>query len=185
LHDETLQQLAGLRMLLSGARRSGDATRMTGAIDGALEQITTAIGDLRSLITELRPAALDELGTKPALETLVARFERQTDIAVDLDVTDTRFPPEVESTVYRLVQEALTNIAKHAHAQHVAVEISANDGEITLAVRDDGTGFDPQQQSSGFGLIGMRERLALVNGTIEIQSSPGTGTRLRARIPRA
>ena len=185
LHDETLQQLAGLRMLLSGARRSGDATRMAGAIDGALEQITTAIGDLRSLITELRPAALDELGTKPAIESLVARFERQTDIAVDLDVTDTRFTPEVESTVYRLVQEALTNIAKHAHAQHVAVEISADDGEITLAVRDDGTGFDPQQQSSGFGLIGMRERLALVNGTIEIQSSPGTGTRLRARIPRA
>ena len=91
LHDETLQQLAGLRMLLSGARRSGDATRMTGAIDGALEQITTAIGDLRSLITELRPAALDELGTKPALESLVARFERQTDIAVDLEVTDARF----------------------------------------------------------------------------------------------
>ena len=83
------------------------------------------------------------------------------------------------------MQEALTNIAKHAARQRVAVEISADDGEITLAVRDDGTGFDPQPQSSGFGLIGMRERLALVNGTIEIQSSPGTGTRLRARIPRA
>ena len=183
LHDETLQQLAGLRMLLSGARRSGDATRMAGAIDGALEQITTAIGDLRSLITELRPAALDELGTKPALESLVARFEGQTDIAVDLDVTDTRFTPEVESTVYRLVQEALTNIAKHARAHRVAVEITADDGEIALVVRDDGTGFNPQQQSSGFGLIGMRERLALVNGTIEIQSSPGAGTELHARIP--
>ena len=183
LHDATLQQLAGLRMLLSGARRSGDATRMAGAIDGALEQITTAIGDLRSLITELRPAALDELGTKPALESLVARFEGQTDIAVDLDVTDTRFTPEVESTVYRLVQEALTNIAKHARAHRVAVEITAEDGEIALVVRDDGTGFNPQQQSSGFGLIGMRERLALVNGTIEIQSSRGAGTELHARIP--
>src|SRR6478609_9500835 len=183
LHDETLQQLAGLRVLLSGARRSGEAERMRTAIESALEQITTAIGDLRSLVTELRPAALDELGTKPALESLVARFEGQTDISVDLDVTDTRFTPEVESTVYRLVQEALTNIAKHARAHRVAVEITADDGEIALLVRDDGTGFDPQQQSSGFGLIGMRERLALVNGTIEIQSSRGAGTELHARIP--
>ena len=81
------------------------------------------------------------------------------------------------------MQEALTNIAKHARAHRVAVEITADDGEIALVVRDDGTGFNPQQQSSGFGLIGMRERLALVNGTIEIQSSHGAGTELRARIP--
>ena len=86
LHDETLQQLAGLRVLLSGARRSGDAERMSGAIESALEQITTAIGDLRSLITELRPAALDELGTKPALETLVERVARQTDLEIELEV---------------------------------------------------------------------------------------------------
>jgi signal transduction histidine kinase len=183
LHDDTLQQLAGLRMLLSGARRCGDPDRIATAIDDALEQITTAIGDLRSLITELRPAALDELGTKPALESLAARFERQTDIEVDLDVTDVRFTREVESTVYRLVQEALTNIAKHAQATRVAVEISERDGEIALVVRDDGSGFDPRQQSSGFGLIGMRERLALVNGSFDIRSSPGAGTELRATIP--
>ncbi|MBE2315608.1 GAF domain-containing sensor histidine kinase [Solirubrobacter sp. CPCC 204708] len=184
LHDDTLQQLAGLRMLLSGARRRGDAARIGAAIEDALEQITTAIGDLRSLITELRPAALDELGIKPALESLAARFERQTDIEVDLDVTDTRLDPEIESTVYRLVQEALTNITKHARAQRVAVQVEARGGEIALVVRDDGTGFDPQQQSSGFGLIGMRERLALVDGALELQTSPGAGTELRARIPR-
>ena len=86
LHDETLQQLAGLRMLLSGARRSGDPERIAEAIDSAVEQLTTAIGDLRSLITELRPAALDELGTKPALEALVARFVTQTDLTVALEV---------------------------------------------------------------------------------------------------
>ncbi len=183
LHDETLQQLAGLRVLLSGARRSGEADRMRTAIDNALEQITTGIGDLRSLITELRPAALDELGTKPALETLAARFERQTDIEVDLDVTDTRFAPEVESTLYRLVQEALTNIAKHAGARRVAVEIASDRARIALRVHDDGNGFDPQRQSNGFGLIGMRERLALVNGTLDIDSSPGEGTELRATIP--
>ena len=106
LHDETLQQLAGLRVLLSGARRSGEAERMSSAIDGALEQITTAIGDLRSLITELRPAALDELGTKPALESLVARVARQTDLEIDLDVdlayengdAESRHVAEIEST---------------------------------------------------------------------------------------
>ena len=90
LHDETLQQLAGLRVLLSGARRSGDAERMSGAIESALEQITTAIGDLRSLITELRPAALDELGTEPALESLVARIAGQTDLEIDLRLRERR-----------------------------------------------------------------------------------------------
>ncbi len=124
LHDETLQQLAGLRVLLSGARRSGDAERMRGAIDGALEQITTAIGDLRSLITELRPAALDELGTKPALESLVARFAlRPTsrssstiDLAYENGEPSSATPPRSKPTMYRLVQEALTNVTKHAGA---------------------------------------------------------------------
>ncbi|MDA0183117.1 GAF domain-containing sensor histidine kinase [Solirubrobacter phytolaccae] len=185
LHDDTLQQLAGLRMLLSGARRSGDADRMSGAIEQALEQITTAVGDLRSLITELRPAALDELGITPALESLVARFVRQTDLETELDVAfaEPRFAPEIESTVYRLVQEALTNIAKHARADRVSVRLRDRDGDIDLIVRDDGAGFDPQHRSSGFGLIGMRERLALVNGTLHVESSPGAGTVLRASIP--
>ena len=154
LHDETLQQLAGLRVLLSGARRSGDAERMSGAIDSALEQITTAIGDLRSLITELRPAALDELGTKPALESLVARFVRQTDLDVDLDVdlayengaADARHTAEVESTIYRLVQEALTNVAKHAQATRVrGARRRSSTASIRVEVRDDGRGFDPAQ----------------------------------------
>ena len=154
LHDETLQQLAGLRVLLSGARRSGEAERMSSAIDGALEQITTAIGDLRSLITELRPAALDELGTKPALESLVARVMRQTDLEIDLAVdlayengdAESRHVAEIESTIYRLVQEALTNVAKHAQATRVEVRVSDRDGDIALSVRDDGSGFDPQRR---------------------------------------
>jgi len=158
---------------------------MSDAIEQALEQITTAVGDLRSLITELRPAALDELGITPALESLVARFAHQTDLEVKLDVTfeEPRFAPEIESTVYRLVQEALTNIAKHARATNVSVRLRDSDCDIDLVVRDDGAGFDPQHQSSGFGLIGMRERLALVNGTLHVESSPGAGTLLRASIP--
>jgi signal transduction histidine kinase len=191
LHDETLQQLAGLRVLLSGARRSGEAERMSGAIDAALEQITTAIGDLRSLITELRPAALDELGAKPALETLVERVGRQTDLEIELEVdlayesgNEThRHTPEIESTIYRLVQEALTNVGKHASASHVEVRVSDHDGHVAIIVRDDGAGFDPSADSAGFGLVGMRERLALVHGTLEIETAPGGGTAIRASIP--
>ena len=165
---------------------------MRSAIDGALEQITTAIGDLRSLITELRPAALDELGTKPALESLIARVVHQTDLEIDLVIdlafengdAEVRHLAEIESTVYRLVQEALTNVVKHASAQRVEVRVSDRDGDIVLSVRDDGSGFDPQAASGGgFGLLGMRERLALVGGTLDLESEPGTGTVLRAAIP--
>jgi signal transduction histidine kinase len=191
LHDETLQQLAGLRMLLAGARRSGDAERMGGAIDSALEQLTLAIADLRSLITELRPAALDELGTKAALETLVARFARQTELEIELDVdlayengdTSERHTPELEATVYRLVQEALNNIVKHARARRVGVRVSDREGDVAILVRDDGDGFDAGVTSSGFGLVGMRERLALVSGTLNIESAPGAGTTIEAAIP--
>jgi signal transduction histidine kinase len=187
LHDETLQQLAGLRVLLSGARRSGDPERMSGAIENALDQITTAIGDLRSLITELRPAALDELGTKPALESLVARVAGQTDLAIDFVYedgdADARHTAEIESTVYRLVQEALTNITKHAGATRVEIRVGDRDGRIEVTVQDDGHGFDPQAASAGFGLMGMRERLALVHGSIDLESTPGAGTRLHASIP--
>jgi signal transduction histidine kinase len=183
LHDETLQQLAGLRVLLSGARRSGDPERMTTAIDAALEQITTGIGDLRSLITELRPAALDELGVPPALESLVARLGRQTDVEVDLDVElGSRYTPEIESTLYRLVQEALTNVVRHSRASRVAVSVAETGGVLRVTVRDDGDGFDARARSSGFGLMGMRERLALVNGTLEVSSS-GSGTTVSAVLP--
>jgi len=191
LHDETLQQLAGLRVLLSGARRSGDPDRLSGAVESALDQITTAIGDLRSLITELRPASLDELGAKPALESLVARFLEQTGLEIDLDVhlgdengvTHERHTPEAEATIYRLVQECLNNIVKHAGASRVAVSVSDAGQQIEIMVADDGDGFDTTATSSGFGLLGMRERLALVGGTMEIDSAPAAGTTVRAVIP--
>ena len=192
LHDETLQQLAGLRVLLSAARRSGDWVRIETAVGEATEQLQTSIGDLRSLITDLRPAALDEFGIKPALETLVARVARQSDLAVDLDVDlvgDTaepawRQPPDIESTVYRVVQEALTNVGKHAAAARVGVRVSDRGGDVEVVVRDDGKGFEPQERSAGFGLLGMRERLALVHGTLDVESAPGAGTTLRATVPR-
>jgi signal transduction histidine kinase len=183
LHDETLQQLAGLRMLLAGARRSGDRDRIDRALEGALERLTTGIGDLRSLIADLRPAALDELGVGPALETLAGRA---ADVDVDLEVSLASRPrAELESTIYRVVQEALTNVAKHARATRVVIRVRDADDAIEVTVRDDGAGFDPHHRSTGFGLVGMRERLALVRGTLDIQTTPGGGTTLRAVIPHA
>ena len=173
LHDETLQQLAGLRVLLSGARRSGDAERMSGAIEAALEQITTAIGDLRSLITELRPAALDELGVQPALESLVARFVRQTDLEVDLDVElgVRRYAPRdrVDGLPARAGGADQHRQARAGDARGGRAW-SRRPGSCALTVRDDGAGFDARARSSGFGLLGMRERLALVNGTLDVST---------------
>jgi signal transduction histidine kinase len=164
---------------------------MATAIDDAMDQITLAIGDLRSLITELRPAALDELGIKAALEALVKRFAAQSDVGIELDADlayengdrSDRHTPELEATVYRLVQEALNNIVKHARAQRAVVEVSDRAGDVTVLVRDDGVGFDPDERSSGFGLLGMRERLALVNGSVDVDSAPGEGTTVRAVMP--
>ena len=185
LHDETLQQLGALRLLLSSARRSGDRERIDAAIDEAVELITTGIGDLRSLIADLRPAALDELGAKPALETLAARARRLSDIEIELEIElgSERLAAEIESTVYRVVQEALTNVAKHARASSVLVCVTGGEDALEIVIRDDGRGFDGHGRSTGYGLLGMRERLALVHGTLSIESTPGEGTTLRATIP--
>jgi signal transduction histidine kinase len=189
LHDETLQGLGALRVLLSSALRSGDPERIRTAVEGAVEEITTEIQSLRALITELRPAALDELGVQAAVESLVDRvrsvegleIELSVDLASERRERATRLSPEVETTVYRFVQEALTNVAKHARAERAWVEIVESDA-VHAEVRDDGRGFDPEAETSGFGLVGMRERIQLADGTLEVQSGPH-GTSLRAIVP--
>jgi signal transduction histidine kinase len=191
LHDETLQQLAGLRVLLGGARRSGDPERIAAALDEAVEMLTTGIADLRALITDLRPAALDELGLEAALRTLAERVARQSGLEIDLDVdlawergdSPTRHTQEVESAGYRLVQEALTNVIKHAGATRVEIRVTDDDDCMQITLRDDGDGFEPGAATSGFGLVGMRERVALVHGSLELESAPAAGTTIRARIP--
>ncbi len=189
LHDETLQQLAALRVLLSGALRSGDHDRLQAAVGEAIEHLKTGVGDLRSLITDLRPAALDEFGIESALEALAARVSLQSDAVVDLEVdlvhdheTDSRHSPELEATVYRVVQEALTNAVKHGQATRVQVRVSDRHDTVDVTVRDNGKGFDPQATSAGFGLLGIRERLGLVNGTLTIESTAGEGTTLHISI---
>jgi signal transduction histidine kinase len=193
LHDETLQHLAGLRVLLSGARRGGDRKRIDAAIEDALELLAEGIANLRGLITELRPAALDELGAQAAIEALVTRVSEQSALDVVADISlayengtaGERHTIEVEATMYRLVQEALTNAVKHAGADRVEVAIDDGSGTIDIEVRDDGRGFDPEDSGAGFGLLGMRERVGIVNGTLEVRSQPGRGTTVHARIPGA
>ncbi len=148
LHDETLQGLAGFQMLLSSALRRNEPEALEQAVRTAVEQIGTEIEKLRMLITELRPAALDELGLQPAIESLATRVAAveglEVETQVDLDALDgERLPSELETAAYRLVQEALTNVVKHARAESVAIELLVRDGGIELLVRDDGAGFDP------------------------------------------
>ncbi len=191
LHDETLQQLAGVRVLLSGARRGGDPARAAVGIDNAIEMLGEGIADLRGLINDLRPATLDEFGTQAALETLTARVARQTGLAIDIAVdlafergdAPARHAGEIESTIYRLVQEALTNVVKHAQARRVEIRVSETADAVELTIRDDGQGFEIGGRTPGFGLLGMRERVALVHGTVELTSRPGGGTTLRAHVP--
>ncbi len=183
LHDETLQGLGGLQLLLSSALSHDDLDIAQGAMREAVVHIEREIENLRSIITELRPAALDELGLKTALEALLDRHREQNGTEVDSqfelpDMADT----ELEGTVYRLVQEALTNVAKHARADSVRVAIGASDGEVSIEVQDDGSGFDTATKTAGFGLAGMRERVSLAGGTLEI-SSGEQGTLVRVCLP--
>jgi len=161
------------------------------AIAAAAAQVGTGITQLRHLITELRPASLDELGTGPALEALVERTAvvngLEVSLELDLDYESgresSRHAPAVETTIYRLVQEALTNAVKHAKATRVKVVVSEQSGWIDIAVSDDGVGFDPEQSVEGFGLIGMRERAALAGAELQVESSPGRGTTVIVRAP--
>jgi signal transduction histidine kinase len=191
LHDETLQELAGLKVLLAGARRSEESERMKAALGQAIELLTHGIANLRALITDLRPAALDELGVQPALEALVTRVAAAAGLSIPLDVrlayeegrSDRRHTPELELALYRLVQEALTNVAKHAEASEVRICVTDSDDMVVVEVLDNGRGFDPGAASDGFGLVGMRERVALVGGSLDVRSQPGEGTTVCARIP--
>jgi signal transduction histidine kinase len=191
LHDETLQALSALKLLLESGQRADRPEAKDDVTARALEQLLLTIEGLQRLITDLRPAALDELGIKPAVEALVARtaattgldVEARIDLAYDSGRAPTRLTGEIESTVYRLVQEALTNAVKHAGAQRAWVEIVEDASTVTVAVSDDGGGFDPERANGGFGLVGMRERVELVDGRLLIDSARGRGTVIRAELP--
>jgi signal transduction histidine kinase len=185
LHDDTLQGLGALRLALASGRRSDDPERLSAAVDEAVSQLDDEIDGLRSLIRELRPAALDELGPGPAVEDLAGRTAVRHGVDVTTDVRlapDVRHSPEVEVTLYRIIQEALTNAVKHAAADNVEVVVAEEDGMLRIRVADDGRGFDTAGSTGGFGLAGMRERVGLLGGEIEIASS-AAGTVVTAALP--
>jgi signal transduction histidine kinase len=189
LHDETLQALGALRVLLASARRSGDAGALARAADQAIEQIDREITNLGAIITELRPAALDQLGLAPALEALFDRHRAISDLNIHAEVLlgdDAVAPgalgPELQATIYRVIQEALTNVAKHAGAVTGMVSVRVDEGRVVAEVSDDGSGFAVDDVKGGFGLTGMRERVLIVGGTLTIESS-GAGTNVTASVP--
>ncbi len=192
LHDETLQGLAALRIGLSAALRAAEpGDPLADAVRQAVAQIGEEITGLRSLITDLRPAALDELGLEAAIESLADRAGRndlEVDISIDLaheqkQRTSGRLTPELEIAVYRVIQEALTNARKHGHAERAVVEVHEDETHVHVRIRDDGDGFDPQARTDGFGLLGMRERTQLVDGSLVIDSVPGRETIVTASFP--
>jgi signal transduction histidine kinase len=185
LHDETLQALGGLKILLAGAARSDDPERLRSAASLAVVHVSQEIDNLRAIIAELRPASLDTLGLQPALETLAQRLGGAEGLEVEADVAvdgEGRLSAELETAIYRVAQEALTNVAKHAGAHRVQVTARREQGAVLLTITDDGGGFDAATPSTGFGLVGMRERVALVGGELELETS-ASGTILRARFP--
>jgi two-component system, NarL family, sensor histidine kinase DevS len=187
LHDETLQALAGLKVVLSSATRLDDPAEMRAAMRGAIEQLTGDIESLRGLIAELRPPALDQLGLEPALASLAQRTAVTSGLEVrtSFDLPDELHPgADTETTVYRIVQESLTNVAKHARAQGVDVDVRYEDHEIRIAVVDDGTGIDADSaENGGFGLTGMRERVELAGGDLDVGPGERGGTAVKARLP--
>ncbi len=188
LHDETLQGIAARRVVLSSALRQG-GEELASAVAEAVEGMTSEIENLRALITELRPATLDEIGLSAALEGLVERFKASTgiqvveDVAIASGAAEAALDPDLEVAVYRVAQEALTNVTKHADATRVELTVRRTGGQIEIEVTDDGAGFDPGAESSGFGIAGMKERVELAGGGLEIATPDGGGTRIRAALP--
>ncbi len=190
LHDETLQNLAALQIAISGHLRTRDPEAMAAFMQDASEQLTAEIQNLRSLITDLRPSALDDLGLEPALLTLVER-NRQLGLEVRLsselryerDRAQQRLALEIETALYRITQEALTNTRKHGGARQVHVDLWEDEVNVHLTVQDDGHGFDPAARTAGFGLTGIRERVEMLEGELELASAPNRGTTLTVTIP--
>jgi signal transduction histidine kinase len=182
LHDETGQALTSILLGLKALEESADP----GAVGQLRQLVVGTLQDVRRLAVELRPPVLDDFGLDAALERLTSSFSEQTGMPVrfESNLGDVRLPEEVETALYRIVQEALTNVVKHAQAQSVSVVLSRNGDSAVAFVEDDGQGFDPKRaRPDGFGVEGMRERVALLDGHLRLESRPGGGTTIVAEVP--
>ena len=186
LHDETGQALTSMLLGLKAVEEARAPEEMRSAARALRELVVATLQDVRRLAVELRPKALDDFGLVAALERLGNSFSEATGIRVQLEASlgEERLPSEVETTLYRIVQEALTNIVKHARARNVSILLVRRDGSVTAVVEDDGEGFEPDAVGSdGLGLLGMRERVALIDGRLTVESRPGAGATLAVEVP--
>jgi two-component system, NarL family, sensor histidine kinase DevS len=186
LHDETGQALTSILLGLKTLEEQLADTASRAAAEELRELVVSTLQDVRRLAVELRPSALDDFGLVAALERLTASFTEQTGISVDFQtaLADERLPEEVETALYRIVQESLTNVVKHARARRVSILLARKGGTVKAVVEDDGQGFDEARQAGdGYGLVGMRERLALLGGRLEVESGRDAGTTIAAEVP--
>ncbi len=191
LHDELAQSLTALKMDAIWVRHHlGADAPLAGKIDGMLALLDDCVASTRRIAADLRPLVLDDLGLVPAIEWLVQSFTQRHGVPCMLDMDESLELGEPHATaVFRIVQESLANVAKHANASRAWVRVvrePAPGGDfILLQVRDDGAGFDMDatRKPQSLGLIGLRERTQLLEGSLRIESEPGRGTRVEARIP--
>ena len=187
LHDETGQALTSMLLGLKAVEDAKDEAQLRWATGKLRELMVATLQDVRRLAVELRPKALDDFGLVTAVERLVETFGEATGVEVQLEshLSAERLPSAVETTLYRTVQEGLTNIAKHAGAHRVSVLLMRRDSSVTAVIEDDGHGFDAEdlESADGMGLDAMRERVALLDGRLAIESAPGGGTTLVVEVP--
>jgi signal transduction histidine kinase len=186
LHDETGQALTSILLGLKAVEEAPTIKQVRAGANELRELVVATLQDVRRLAVELRPKALDDFGLAAALERLTQTFSEATGIEVQLEAAlgEERLPGEVETTLYRIVQEALTNTVKHAGARKVSILLMRRGGAATAVIEDDGRGFDPAAvHEDGLGLLGMRERVALLEGKLTVESSPESGTTLVAEVP--
>jgi signal transduction histidine kinase len=186
LHDETGQSLTSVLLGLRAVEESATPEETRTALERARKTVVQTLQDVRRLAVELRPKALDDFGLVPALRRLSEGFSEQTGIHVEVEsnLGDERLPSEVETALYRIVQEALTNVVKHARATNVSVLVTRKDGRVGAVIEDDGRGFDRENvRDAGLGLIGMEERVALLDGSLQIESSEGAGATIVVDVP--
>ena len=191
LHDEAAQSLTSLLVHLRLLERAHNPEDAQQRVQELRELTALALEDVRRVALDLRPTILDDLGLGPALEWRVDEFNKEGSLQASIQVAglDGRLPRETELALYRVGQEALSNVSCHAQANHVAIKLQRSDGIVELEVCDDGVGFDPDHVhpviGHGLGLVGMRERVATLGGVLVVHSRPGSGATIIARVPLA
>jgi two-component system, NarL family, sensor histidine kinase LiaS len=180
VHDAISQHLFALRMIAAGMRRADPGNREARTIERISEE---ALRDMQALLIELRPAGLDVGGLAPALAEVCAAYRDRLGVTVDVSLDEVTVPAPVEHALLRITQEACGNAVRHGHARRLAVSLARQNGHVELAVRDTGTGFDPALAHAGSGLAHIRDRVAELGGTVEIDSAPGRGAALTVRVP--